>query len=103
MAKVIGCPWPLSDILPVPQLMRGETDMAFEEGKEGEREKLRSVLGLDRSGEQGCTHNSEAVPQSHDSLRGVAWDRLEESGSHAHGLSDSPGESQTCLGSRIAT
>lgn len=81
--------------------------MAFEEGRESEREKLRSVLGLDRSrgtcGEQGCTHNSEAVPQSHDSLRGVAWDRLEESGSYAHGLSDSPGESQTCLGSRIAT
>lgn len=113
MARVIGSPWPQDDILLVSQLMWGDWGGFWRrEGRWYRKIEIGAEMGQTRSrgscGEQGHTCNSEALPrpppQGHASLRGMTCARLKESGFQAGGFSDSPGESQTWLGSSgIAT
>lgn len=75
--------------------------MAFEEGKEGEREKLRLALRLERPEAEGPEQGKDVhVIQRQPNrdmiaLRDMACDTLKESGPHAHGLSNSLGDPQT--------
>lgn len=81
-----------------------EIEVAFEEGREGDIEKLRLAQRWDRPEVEDPVENkgihviqrhSPAPPQGHASLRGMTCARLKESGFQAGGFSDSPGESQT--------
>lgn len=79
--------------------------MAFEEGREGDIEKLRSAQRWDRPEVKDPVENKgvhviqrHTPPprrQGHASLRGMTCARLKESGFQAGGFSDSPGKSQT--------